>query len=445
MSTAVKFVAYPDGPKQFIPELGCEVGTFTQPVEGKFPALKWHVPLKMRGDFKPEDLADYDPQKTYRTDDYGRVLCYAITLAGERCQKRAVNRFPRCDVHGGRVHPLDKVVREDNSGNGESLSRYQAFKKGLITVEDLDDEELACCGFRASNGRIYRPRNVPREVAQAFTKAIYERAQAELRSHVVKAAQVTAEIMMNKTIEPDIRLKAASTLLDRNLGKAPQVVSITNQQPWEEIFEGITSGTREASRARRAITSERILEGEIVSEDVGQRNDTPPNANGDTQFGVPSETDPRGRETTGGNAGYSEQTGNKDPLVAREEPELSIELDSRETETIEIDPEPLSDARRFERNEAILAQTIELKPFQYDLTDRREEIKKATAKRYVSRALGIDITGKDVPLIRVEKSSEAGKLRVRHVNPEDQKIDTKKIQADTQRKRFTLSDFGDAR
>ena len=34
------------------------------------------------------------------------------------------------------------------------------------------------------------------------------------------------------------------------------------------------------------------------------------------------------------------------------------------------------DARLFERNEAILAQTIEIKPFEYDLRDHTADIKR---------------------------------------------------------------------
>jgi hypothetical protein len=330
---AVRFVGYPDGPKQFIAELGCEVGTFTAEPGGKFPALTWHVPLKMRGDYRAEDLANYDPQTPYRTDRLGKVLCYGYTKAGERCSKRAVNRYPRCDQHGGTLHPLDKIVNDTesaaNNAQAQSLSRFRQFQAGQITVDDLDDEELAMCGFRGKNGAIYRPKNVPRELAQAFTKAIYERAQEELRS------------------------------------------------------------LTEASRNQR-VQSERPLEieGEIVE---------PPGLESD------SEDDRRNNES-------------------------SVDEDPR-------------DARLFSRDPAILAQSVEIKPFEYDLSDHTKEIKKATQKRYASRTLGVDLTRPKVPLIVEKHSLPNGGTRIRHVNPETIKVAAPNKNAVNKRKSFTLSDF----
>ena len=356
-NTPVKFVGYPDGAKTFIKSLGQEVGTFIQPPGGRYPALNYHVPLNKRGPYRPQDLADYDSETSYRTDALGYVLCTGFTKAGEVCSKRAENRSARCRLHGGRIHPLDKLVEDNekaaNNKEGESLSRYRLFQAGQLTVDDLDDEELACCGFRASNGRIYRPRNVPREMAQAFTKAIFDRAQQELKKHTVDAAKTVAEIMLNSTIEPDIRLKAANTLLDRGLGKAPQNVTHTfDVTGFEEVFTEIFSGPRD-SRPK-------IIEGEVVTND-----------------------------------------------------------------------------RMFERNEAILAQSVEVKPFEYDLDDKSEEIKKATRKRYASRALGVDLTGPEVPFIRVE----IGDGVFIHRDPDELKVKGPQSNSITARKAYTLSDF----
>jgi hypothetical protein len=389
---AVRFVGYPDGPKQFIAELGFEVGTFTAAPGGKFPALTWHVPLKMRGDYRAEDLANYDPQMPYRTDKLGKVLCYGYTKAGERCSKRAVNRYPRCDQHGGRLHPLDKMVNDTesaaNDAQTQSLSRFRQFQAGQITVDDLDDEELAMCGFRGKNGAIYRPKNIPRELAQAFTKAIYERAQEELRSLTVDAARTLGEIMRNKTFEPDIRLKSALSIIERNLGKTPQSITVNAGTGFDEVFEGIYNGSREASRNQR-VQSERPLEieGEIV-ESPGLESDS--------------------------------------------------EDDRRNNDRDDEDPR---DARLFSRDPAILAQSVEIKPFEYDLSDHTKEIKKATQKRYASRTLGVDLTRPKVPLIVEKHSLPNGCTRIRHINPKDIKVATPSKNAVNKRKSFTLSDF----
>lgn len=399
MNSPVKFVQMPDGPKEFIKELGMEVGTFTKEPGGKFPALNYHVPLNMRGPYRLDQL----PYKAdLSTDALGYVLCQGFTAAGEKCAKRAQNRSLRCDVHGGRLHPLDKLVKDEqeatNKQEGQALSRFRQFQAGQITVDDLDDEELATCGFRATNGRIYKPRNIPRELAQAFTKAIYERAQNELKAHTVKAAETVAKIMLDKNVEPDIRLKAANTLLDRGLGKAPQTINHSVELTgFEQVFDGIFSGEREKSRA-----------GTIIDAEWADEPSSP------TRIGEPSNQDGSLFDTpsieSAGNSGVAQQ-------------------DSGLAES------PGVDARMFERNEAILAQTVEIKPFEYDLDYDPDAVKKATRKRYAARANEAD---GQRPFKRVHVKGNI----YRHVLDEDWKPPVAQSNSKIeQRKRYTLSDF----
>lgn len=369
----IKLAGIPDGPKIFVPELGCEVGTFTKgpeefaSIRGKksanpVPCLMWHIPLNMRGDFRPEDLGNFSEKKKYRTDEIGKVLCYGWKKDGERCTKRAQNRFSRCDIHGGRLHPLDKILRQPEQVKGQAsqpLSRYKQFLAGEIGVDDLDDEELATCSFRASNGHLYKPKNIPREMAHAFTRAIFDRAQSEMRSHTVKAAQTMAEIMIDKNNDPEVRLKAAKELLERNLGRTPQVLAITAQSPWEEIFDGIAGGTREDSRRRRAITSKRLgadgdsEPGTVDAEIVDESNTDAANAQGDKGFAETGQTDRTQPDAV--NNGNDRQSGASNQIG------LSGNGGSRETSSGRGE---FRESRLFDRNPAILAQTLEIPPDQ---------------------------------------------------------------------------------
>jgi hypothetical protein len=409
MTTPVKFTGDANGPEKFIPEFGCAVPTFTEKPGGDRPALTYHVPMKFRGDYRADQLANFTVESDYRTDNFGYVLCERFTKAGERCLKRARNRSPRCDTHGGRVHPLDKVVRqrsENENGPESSLSRYRQFLAGQIGVDDLDDEELATCGFRASNGRIYKPRNVPRELAQGFTKAIYERAQEELRALTVDAAKTVGEIMKNRTNEPDIRLKAAISLLERNLGKTPTNVVVTQEKPFEVIFDDITT-----ERPNR----QEPIDAEVVPE----RQDF------DGANEIPSGT------TTNGSG----------PIDGLDFDSSAEVVPEQEVGSVGTEIELVSNARMFERNEAILAQVIERKPFEYDLSDHREDVSKATKKRYASRALGVDLTGPNIPLVRIETRTEDGRRIIRHVDPDTLKIKGPNASDSQRRKTYTLNDF----
>jgi hypothetical protein len=407
----IKFVGFPDGQSVFVPEFGCHVGTFTLAPGDNKPAIMHHVPLEYRGDYRPTELANYDAEYDYRTDDYGKLLCDGTTLARSICNRKAVNRSRFCNAHGGRLHPLDKLVK-DVEPEEISLTRYQQFKAGQIGVDDLDDEELATCGFRSTDGRIYKPRNIPREMAQAFQKAIFERANQQLKSLVVDAANTIGEIMKDKHVEPDIRLKAALSLVERNLGKTPQVVAITDAKAYEEIFDDIIHVKSERPKALDANT----IEGEIVVEPTTTERDqsvNEPGGNFDRAFGDTDEGSSGIGFADAVDGGYNPQSG-----------------------------DIVSGVRRgSERNEAVLAQVVEIKPFEYDLSDKREEIKKATRKRYATKAFGTSSAMPPIPYTVIEEKIGNGLVNIRFIEPAMPKVPKPK-KSDIKRKSFTLSDFG---
>lgn len=242
----------PTGPLLYVEEFGTEVRTFDRtPTDGK-PCLMYHVPFNKRGPFRPEQLSNFDENREYRTDEYGYVLCYGRKVNGELCPAKAQNRFPRCHNHGGRLHPWDRAVQKGLGGKDPSMmSRYQMFLSKMIGVDDLDDEEILNFGFRKNNGKLFKPRHIPREMVNEITRAIYDRALNEIKGNAITAAKTLATIMIDPTNDASIRLKAAEAILDRSIGKAPQTLNINAAAPWEEIFESISTVTRSESRAVR--------------------------------------------------------------------------------------------------------------------------------------------------------------------------------------------------
>ncbi|AVD99743.1 terminase small subunit [Mycobacterium phage Cuke] len=421
MSAPVKFVGVPDGPARFIAELGCEVGTFVSHSEKE---LDYHVPLEFRGDYRPRELANYDPQKDYRTNAFGKCLCGAKTKQDLLCERKAVNRCGLCQLHGGQLNRLDRIATDketaSNAAESQGLSRYRQFQNGTLTVDDLDDDELAQCGFKASNGVIYRPKNVPRELANAFQKAIFERANSELRGMVVDAARTVGEIMKNKTNEPDIRLKAALSLIERGLGKTPNVVAITQDKPFEVVFDAILhTSSNEPGSAQTVQNSPLPIESAIDAESFEIEQSV---SLGDTGQSAPNPLQESNSRDSDSIANGDNGTG-------------------FETLIDELSNDGVRNSRLHERNPAILAQTIEIKPFEYDLSDQREAIDKAIKKRYASRALGIDLTTESVPLVRVETTDENGITWIRHVDPNKLKTKVPNQSQAKKRKSFTLNDF----
>ncbi len=268
----VRYVGVPDGPKRFVPEFGLEVDTFTQePGDGK-ASLRWHVPLNMRGPFRPEQLANYDPETKYRTNLSGWVVCKkkVVDDKGERyCRRKAMHRTPRCEMHGGRLHPLDKLLVETGEEETEKpMSRYQLFLAKQLTVEDLDDDEILGFGFKTDKGTIFKPKNIPRDMVLAFTRATFDRALDKLKYSALDAAKTLSSLMLDETVEPNVRRQCAESILDRTLGKAPMQVTLRTNAPWETVFEAIA-----AQPVIEAIDAEVIPEPPTADEGVGSSED----------------------------------------------------------------------------------------------------------------------------------------------------------------------------
>ena len=421
MSAPVKFVGVPDGPARFIKEFGCEVGTFVSHSEKE---LDYHVPLEFRGDYRPTELANYNPDFSYRTDVFGRCLCGAKTKQDLLCERKAVNRAWRCQLHGGSLNRLDRLVKDKeeaaNAAESQGLSRYRQYQEGLITVDDLDDDELAQCGFKAKNGTIFKPKSIPRELANAFQKAIFERANAEMRGMVVEAAKTVGEIMSNKANDEKVRLTAALALIERGLGKTPNVVAITQDKPFEVVFDAILhSSGNESGPAGNVQTGPLPIESAIDAESFEIEQPIPL---GDTGQQAPNPFGQIASDTSSsiGDGFDGRSVPGHDGIV----PEGGV-----------------SNSRLHERNPAILAQSLEIRPFEYDLSEQREAMEKAIENRYVSSSLGIDLTTESVPLVRVETTDEKGVVWIRHVDPNMLKPKATNQSQVKERKSFTLNDF----
>lgn len=370
-TTDVELVGVADGPSRWVDELGLKLATFThKPKNNK--CLMYHVPLEYRGDYKPKDLDNYDPSFKYRCDAYGKVLCGSVTKAGLSCAKRAKNRSPYCETHGGDLHPFDKIKKEARST--DDMSRAEQFRKGLLTLEDLEDDELAACAFRTKDGRLIASKNMPREMMQEFQRALFKRADVEMKKHTVDAVRATAEIMKSTAVEPEVRLKAAQFLIERNLGKTPQVIAFQSAAPWEEVFDDIVHQRTEAIKQP---SIESAIDAEVIDDGFSAEQLTP-NQNGNKTTDAPEDD---GRTDTKATT----NSRNGIPLVPV-------------PQTISI-----QDSKKS-RNPAILTQEHEIKDFQYDLNDHVTQVNAARRKRFIARAL--QQTQVDQPAIPLQRITE---------------------------------------
>lgn len=281
-------VGKPDGPMKFIPEFGFEVGTFTQTRADLYKhndtgktSLMHHVPHMKRGYYKPEQTADYDEDEyEYITDDNGYAICTAKKLDGTPCSKRAMHMSWLCGTHGGKLHPLDKVVNDDRNamrtkegGYGviaspdviERMTRFQKLCQGIISVEDLDDEELARGQCRGKDGRFSAnpPRMIPKAVHDRMVSELFNRADEKLKQNLLDVVDTMTSIAKGTAYEPADRIKAATWVFERVRGKNPDVVVHQQDKPWELALSAISTTTRAESRIARGLdpeTGEKVMD-----------------------------------------------------------------------------------------------------------------------------------------------------------------------------------------
>lgn len=120
--------------------------------------------------------------------------------------------------------------------------RYAQFLNGLITVEDLDDEELAQGRLKASDGsfRGRPPTVIPAEMVQAMRREWMSRAQAKLREALMEVGLGgMIEIAKDKTVDPSVRLRAQMAIIERVMGKVPDKIEIAAEDPVEALFNRI--------------------------------------------------------------------------------------------------------------------------------------------------------------------------------------------------------------
>lgn len=274
----------PDGAARFVESLGCEVPTYINPRKdlisphhGRDKAFKrvdYHIPFRMRGDFKPDDwpVGFYEKiRASVRTDMTGFVLCSGITVEGEICKRRAVNRTMFCASHGGSLHPADKkmsgmTLAPMPQDRIDRLDRVQKFMQGFIEASDLDDDEIQGGFVRNDNGFPVKGIKLGAKFQSALSKELHIRLNDFLQSETPDMLKVMIEIAKNDLYEAGDRIKAAIWVTERVMGKTPEVlIHGKAERPYETILDHLESGSREDHR--RKIESRRPTVGKDGEDD----------------------------------------------------------------------------------------------------------------------------------------------------------------------------------
>lgn len=290
----------PDGEPVWRPEFGCRVGTFTQRHAEmddvrmqSTPCLMFHVPRHLRGPYRPDELADFNPDYEYRIDPLsGMRLCEELTRPRQsaqeprECRRKASNRQPFCEAHGSRLHPMDKADANINFKDPANMTRLELLEAGYIDVDDLTDEELR-------NGVAPKRKHlrVSKEIYQKITQRHFARAQELMAEGLLPAVQALNHIAQGSAYEPADRIKAATYIIERVMGKTPDVlITKAIKEPWEELVAGVATLSREESRARRqgAGSGGDTIDAEVVEAEPDSPDDSgTPDESRPTSCGLP--------------------------------------------------------------------------------------------------------------------------------------------------------------
>lgn len=119
--------------------------------------------------------------------------------------------------------------------------RYAAFIRGEITIDDLDEEELARGRLRDKNGQFNG--RAPKVIPAAFLEGVRQRHQRVMEQRIKYGAdmalKVMFELMSDPNVESNVRLNAAKEWVNRHQGKVPDKIIHAEEDPFEALYREI--------------------------------------------------------------------------------------------------------------------------------------------------------------------------------------------------------------
>lgn len=255
-----------------------------------------------------------------------------------------------------------------------TLPRQKCFEMGILTVKDLDDEELVAGRCRDENGRVPKGNGKTEYIArELYDEMVAEhelRYKSKLRENLDRMLDVMVEIANDDTVEPRDRFEAAKYLFERTAGKTPETVQVNvKHAPWEELLSQVT-GIAPMTRDEHRQIGVGIVDAELVDVDEEDMDDY--NTYGD----IPMRGDRSYDETNPATADPTTDPAEDVPPSAAEEP-------------YQDEPER-NYGRRADEKRSYQQQVHDAQALQKRRAEARKRIQNAKKQRKIGRALGAD-------------------------------------------------------
>lgn len=395
------FMGDPDGPLRYIESLGEEVPTFIDPRKDLVAKsngasankpVDYHIPIAKRGKYLPTQLSNYDPGIEYPLSKDGFVRCDALAATRQICQRLALNRTGRCTVHGGALHPADKLVSAHMDKSRltpdvvNRLSRIQKVAMGIIPVSELSDEEIAKGSVREDNGQWATSNfKLDTTIANAMKDEFFKRAAQFYRDNAFSMLEVMRDIALDDTNEARDRVVAAQFNIERVFGKTPDVlITAKTDKPFEEVFTSLVGGSREEFRQGQTAIGAGIIDGEVEADEE------------DIEYAETVELDDAvDSGLSGSNENESESSADQSS---------DSETESGDSEVEEVDSE----------SNAMIDRVQSIQDKQARIKAAKDRLKKAKNKRMAAKALGLpSVNSLGFGLNFVEKTLKDGSVETR--------------------------------
>jgi hypothetical protein len=169
-------------------------------------------------------------------DDDGNV----VPIRRERtpAQDRAAKRGNAAAVAAQKARGAKRAKAREDGTDGPS--RWELYRAGKLPVAEWDLEELGRMQLRNFHGLFGgRPPTLNAQQVREVQAEIVRRGGQKFNEYGAKAIEVMYKLMVDETVEPAIRLRAAERFIERCYGKVPDVVKATVVSAWQEDIDAV--------------------------------------------------------------------------------------------------------------------------------------------------------------------------------------------------------------
>lgn len=153
-------------------------------------------------------------------------------------QRETNKRRARVRKWDAEVVVAQKVLSKKHRTNEPKavFDEDRLIAESILDLDEWDNEELIRGYRRNRNGRFgAAPQYIPREIQQEAFRRLVGRGERKLKVAYIKAVEALVELAHNAESEK-VKLDAIKTLMERVVGKVPDVVRVSQEAPWEAML-----------------------------------------------------------------------------------------------------------------------------------------------------------------------------------------------------------------